>query len=75
MKFDYKNYKFWVAMFGAIILFLQNLGQVVGFRVNDEILYGLVNSFCSVLVVMGIINNPTKKDQNDEEQESDDDQL
>lgn len=74
MKLDYKNYKFWISLLGAVILIVSNVGDIIGFSVDDELLKTLVDSVCGLLVVMGIINNPTKPSDNNIIDDEDDKQ-
>ena len=62
MKNNFFSYAFWVAVTGAIVIFLQNLGRVVGFDFNSTAFESIVLSFCGVLVVLGVLN----KDKNEE---------
>ena len=50
-----KNYALWVAIAAFILLVLQTVGiDVVPDKYNE-----LVNSFLTILVLAGIINNPS----------------
>ena len=62
MKNNFSSYAFWVAVTGTIVIFLQNLGRVVGFDFNSTAFESIVLSFCGVLVVLGVLN----KDKNEE---------
>ncbi|MGM9925217.1 MAG: holin [Bacillus sp. (in: firmicutes)] len=51
----WKNYGLWVAVAAFILLVLQTVGvEVVPDRYNE-----LVNSLLTILVLAGIINNPS----------------
>lgn len=62
MKNNFSSYAFWVAVTGAIVVFLQNLGKVVGFNFNSSAFESIVLSFCGILVVLGVLNQ--NKDEN-----------
>lgn len=58
LKEKMKNYGFWTSLGAAVILFVQNLGNLFGFSVDSAIIDGIVSGLCGILVVLGIINNP-----------------
>lgn len=62
MNNNFSSYAFWVAVTGAIVVFLQNLGKVVGFNFNSSAFESIVLSFCGILVVLGVLNQ--NKDEN-----------
>ena len=51
-----KNYGFWVSLFALIPLFLQTFGDVSVLPSNYEEITNLV---LSLIVTLGIVNNPT----------------
>jgi len=62
-----KNYNFWISMVSAILLVLQNLFDM---KVDVAFVNEAVSSVLGILVVIGIINDPTKSKkivQNDTE--------
>lgn len=59
LKDKIKNYGFWMSLTAAVILVLQTLGQVFGFSVNDQAITSIVTSVCGMLIVLGIISDPT----------------
>ncbi|MDD4211218.1 MAG: phage holin [Clostridia bacterium] len=59
LKEKMKNYGFWMSLTAAVILVLQTFGKTFGFSINDEAINSIVNSICGVLIVLGIISNPT----------------
>ena len=62
MNKNYKNFGFWTALAGAVVIFLNSLGQALGFSVESEIVYSIVTGFAGILVVLGIVNMPKKND-------------
>lgn len=62
MKNKFKSYTFWMSLASAFILIVQNLGLAFGFVVNEELIMNIINAVCGVLVVLGIITNPAKKE-------------
>lgn len=67
MNNNFSSYAFWVAVTGAIVVFLQNLGKVVGFNFNSSVFESIVLSFCGILVVLGVLNQ--NKDENSDSKE------
>lgn len=63
----FKNYNFWISMVSAILLVLQNLFDM---KVDVAFVNEAMSSVLGILVVIGIINDPTKSKkivQNDTE--------
>ena len=58
MKQRLKSYKFWVALSGAVIIFVNALGKVFGFQIDGAVLEGVIMGFCGVLVVLGFVDKP-----------------
>jgi uncharacterized membrane protein len=52
----FKSYKVWVAIIGAVLLFIQALGVKVDVPVLKEALLAV----CALLVTLGILTNPDK---------------
>ncbi|MEG1612716.1 MAG: holin [Clostridia bacterium] len=55
-KSKFKNYGFWLSLSGAIVVFL----QMCGLKIEQPVVEGIVNAFCGILVVLGIVNNPNE---------------
>ncbi len=56
LKEKFKNYGFWLSLSAAVVFFL----QACGLKINQPVVEGIVNSFCGILVVLGILNNPNE---------------
>ncbi|MDD4408605.1 MAG: phage holin [Clostridia bacterium] len=69
MKFKdrVKSYKFWVALSASLIILLQTLGEAFGFTISEKVIDGIVMGFCSILVVLGIVEHPADKNNDDKE--------
>jgi len=67
MKFQdrVKSYKFWVALSASLIILLRTLGEAFGFTISEKIVDGIIMGFCSVLVVLGIVEYPVDKNKDD----------
>ena len=55
LKSKLGNYGFWMSLTGAIVVFLQSMGV----KIDNEIASEVVGAFCSILVVLGIVSNPS----------------
>ena len=69
-----KSYGFWVALSGAVVLLVNSLGEIFGFAVEDQVISNLIMAVAGVLIVLGVVNMPSKEeleeieDQKTEEQ-------
>ena len=69
MKDKFKNYSFWISVTGAVLLLINNLGKVFGFTVDNDAVVSIVDGFCGVLVVFGILTmNKNSKDNSTTQQ-------
>lgn len=66
MKEKIKSYSFWTALAGALVIFVNALGKVFGFAIEDDLIYSLVMAIAGILVVFGVVTMP-KSDKKDEE--------
>lgn len=74
MKIDFKNKTFWISLTSILVLMAQNLGELFGFEVQSEPVMNVVNTVCGTLVVLGILNNPTKTETSENTQNLQNDQ-
>lgn len=58
----FKNYGFWTALSGALVLFLTTLGEAFGFSIHQETVSNLVMALAELLVVFGIVVMPKNKE-------------
>lgn len=73
MKEKLKSYSFWSALSGAIVIFVNALGKIFGFSVEDELISGLIMAIAGILVVFGVVTMPNNKEEtknNSSQQES-----
>ena len=70
-KVRIKNKAFWLAIIPAVILLIQAVAKTAGIEVNfgelQENLLNIVNAVFSVLVILGIVVDPTTHGVNDSE--------
>ena len=48
MKNKIKSYSFWVALSGSIVIFVNALGELFGFSVQDDLISGLIMAFAGI---------------------------
>jgi phi LC3 family holin len=59
----WRNKGLWVALVSTLLLAAQAIGAIFGFEVTDETISNVmvaVNSVLSVLVVAGVVSNPSQ---------------
>ena len=71
-KVRVKNKGFWLALIPAALLLVQAVGQVFGLSLElsalgDQLL-GVVNALFAVLVILGVVNDPTTAGISDSKQ-------
>ena len=61
MKFSdrVKTYNFWVSIASAIFLIINLIGKRFNFTIDESVYDDIFTTFCSVLVLLGIIVPPT----------------
>lgn len=69
----FKNYGFWTALSGAVVMFLKTLGDACGFSIQQETISNLIMAVAEILVVLGIVAMPKNVDNETDKQEKDDD--
>lgn len=60
----FRNYGFWTALSGALVLFLKTLGDACGFSIQQETISNLVMALAELLVVFGIVVMPKNGEEN-----------
>lgn len=67
-----KNKNFWLTLIPAVLLLIQTVAAVFGFELDfgelGNQLMAVVNAVFAVLVILGIVNDPTTKGLGDSEQ-------
>lgn len=73
MKKKYKSYSFWTALSGAVVIFLNALGECFGFSINNDLVSGVIMAFAGVLVVLGIVTmDKSEGDQTESDSQPED---
>lgn len=67
-----KNKNFWLTLIPAVLLLIQTVSAVFGFKLDfgelGNQLVAVVNAVFAVLVILGIVNDPTTKGLGDSKQ-------
>ena len=67
-----KNKSFWIALIPAILLLIQAVAKVFGFELDfsvlSENLLAVINAIFTVLVILGVVNDPTTDGMSDSKQ-------
>ena len=66
MKQKFKSYKFWVALSGAVVVFVKALGQVFGFSADESVIDGIIMGFCGILIAIGLVEKPANNETNEQ---------
>lgn len=67
-----KSYSFWVSFSGALIIFLNCLGNIFHFQIQNEVVEDVIMSIAGLLVVLGFVTKETgDESEEDERQEID----
>lgn len=66
----FKDYRFWTALAGAVVILLNALGECFGFSVDNDLVSGLIMAVAGILVVFGVVSKP-KENQSEEDNKSD----
>ena len=68
----FKNKNFWLPLIPAVLLLIQTVAAVFGFELDfgelGNQLVAVVNAVFAVLVILGIVNDPTTKGLGDSKQ-------
>lgn len=67
-----RNKSFWIALIPAILLLVQAIVKLFGFELDfsslSENLLAIVNAIFTVLVILGVVNDPTTDGMTDSKQ-------
>lgn len=70
-KVRIKNKAFWLALIPAVLLLIQTICELFGVQIDiagvSERLIAIVNALFTVLVILGIVTDPTTKGIKDSE--------
>lgn len=67
----FKSYSFWTALAGAVVVFLNALGDCFGFSIDNDLVSGLIMAFAGLLVVLGVVTMPKSSENSQPDAEDD----
>jgi len=67
MKSKFKTYAFWVALSGAVVLLVESVAEMLGFKIESSTIENVIMSICGVLVVLGIVTKSPQEAENKKE--------
>ena len=73
-----KSYSFWISLTGALIIFINCLGNIFGFKIENAVIENVIMSFAGILVVFGVVTKDNKnenEEENIEEEETFDEEI
>lgn len=53
-----KSYGFWTALAGALVVFINAIGNIFGFYVEESLISDIIMAIAGILVVFGIVTMP-----------------
>lgn len=65
-----KSYSFWISFSGALVLFINCIGKIFNFQIDNKIVEDVVMSIAGLLVVLGFITKETKNSATSNENEN-----
>ena len=71
MNKRFKSYSFWTALAGAVVVFLNALGDCFGFSIDNDLVSGLIMAFAGLLVVLGVVTMPKSSENSQPDAEVD----
>jgi phi LC3 family holin len=63
MQSRWKSWPMWLSLMSAVWVIINSLGIAEKFGLDESTFNTVVNSIGSVLIVFGIVNNPTTPDK------------
>ena len=58
LKSPVKSYSFWTALAGALVILVNALGNIFGFKIEEKLISDIVMAVAGVLVAFGIVTLP-----------------
>ncbi|MBP3345300.1 MAG: hypothetical protein J6K97_03765 [Clostridia bacterium] len=58
----FKSYGFWTALAGAVVILINALGDLFGFKIESKLVENVIMGVAGVLVAVGVVSMNGKKD-------------
>lgn len=62
LKKRIKKYSFWTGLAASLVVLMNVISKAFGFSIDNKLVEDIVMSICGVLMALGIVCRPTKKD-------------
>lgn len=59
----FKSYGFWTALAGAVVILINALGDLFGFKIESKLVENVIMAVAGVLVALGVVSMGEKKEQ------------
>ncbi|MBO5395173.1 MAG: hypothetical protein J6A28_04685 [Clostridia bacterium] len=63
----FKSYGFWTAFAGAVVILINALGDLFGFKIESKLVENVIMAIAGVLVTLGVVSIGNKKFGSQEE--------
>ena len=58
----FRSYGFWTAFAGAVVIFINALGELFGFKIESKLIENVIMALAGVLVALGVVSMGNKKE-------------
>ena len=62
----FKSYGFWTAFAGAVVILVNSLGELFGFKIESKLIENVILAVAGVLVALGVVSMNGKDKQEGE---------
>lgn len=69
LKERMKKYSFWTGLSAALVVLCGVIAKCFGFSLDNQLIEDIVMAICGVLMALGVVCRPTKKESETETQE------
>ena len=70
LKSKLKNPKVWMGIISALVLLINNIGEIFGFSVDVPLVNEGVSMICTILVILGVLSNPESNSKTDSDKKN-----
>lgn len=70
LKEKMKHKSFWLTLVGAVIMFL----QLLGVKVDAPYINEIINAFCAIAIILGIMSDTPPPKENEQIKETEDEE-
>ena len=66
----FKSYGFWTAFAGAVVILINALGDLFGFKIESKLVENVIMAVAGVLVALGVVSMGEKKTKEGQSEEN-----